>query len=176
MATDNARKLRLRMQSAVTAESKAAMLNMRGVSAINHNDWHDASQDFLQAYSLDPNSAFSINNRGYVAEMDGDLETAEFFYEKARRAQDANVPVGLATRRSAEGMKLFEVVNDSRQKVDARIEDESQVRQRQAGPIGLKSRDNQPIAEPAESQTQTPVSPKSLEPGPAPAPSQPPGP
>jgi hypothetical protein len=31
-------------------------------------------------------SAFSLNNRGYVAEMDGDLETAQFFYGKARKA------------------------------------------------------------------------------------------
>jgi Flp pilus assembly protein TadD len=148
MAADSAKRLRERMQNAGTAEAKAALLAVRGVSATNHNDWPAARQDFLQAYSLDPNSAFSLNNIGFLAEMDGDLETAEFFYERARKAEDAKVKIGLATRQSAEGKRLFAVAVDSDQKVDDKITAENQARRQQAGPVGLKHRDNTPVVEP----------------------------
>lgn len=148
MAADSAKKLRERMQNAGTAEAKAALLNVQGVSATNQNNWPAARQDFLQAYSLDPNSAFSLNNIGYLAERDGDLETADFFYEKARQAEDAKARIGLATRRSAEGMKLFAVASDSDQKVDGEITQENEARRRHPGPVELKHRDNTPVVEP----------------------------
>jgi Flp pilus assembly protein TadD len=151
MAADSARKLRERMQSAATAQARAALFAVRGVSATNRNDWLDARQDFLQSYSLDPDSAFSLNNVGYLSEMDGDLETAQFFYARARKAEDANVRVGLATRRSAEGKHLFAVAIDSDQKVDGKIAQENQARRRQSGPIELKHRDNTPVVEPTVS-------------------------
>ena len=74
--------------------------------------------DFLRAYALAPSSAFSLNNRGYVAEMDGDLESAQFFYEKAWKANDAQARVGLATNRFADGQRLITVATDSDGKVD----------------------------------------------------------
>ncbi|HWY57387.1 MAG TPA: tetratricopeptide repeat protein [Terriglobales bacterium] len=148
MAADSEKKLRERMQNAATAEAQAALLNVRGVSATNHNDWSTAREDFLKAYSLNPNSAFSLNNIGYLAEREGDLETAEFFYQRARSAQDARVEVGLATRQSAEGMRLFAVATDSDQKVDGEITRENEARRRHPGPVELKHRDNTPVVEP----------------------------
>jgi len=74
------------------------MLTFRGVSEANENDWTHAKQDFLQAYSLNPDTAFTLNNLGYVAEKDGDLETAEFYYSKARKAEDAKARIGVANR------------------------------------------------------------------------------
>ena len=157
MAADSARKLRERMQNAATAEAQAALLTVRGVSATNHNDWDVARQDFLKAYSLNPYSAFSLNNIGYLAERDGDLETAQFFYERARKAEDAKVKVGLATRQSAEGMRLFAVAADSDQKVDGEITQENEARRQHPGPVGLKHRDNTPVVEPVP-QPATPQS------------------
>jgi len=149
MAADSANKLRERMQNAATAEAQAALLTVRGVSATNHNEWTEARQDFLKAYSLNPNSAFSLNNIGYLAEKDGDLETAEFFYERARKAEDAKAKVGLATRQSAEGMRLVAVAEDSDQKVDGEITQENEARRQRPGPVELKHRDNTPVVEPA---------------------------
>lgn len=74
--------------------SEAALLSLQGVFAENENDWATAKSDFMKAYALDPDNAFSINNRGYVAERDGDLESAQFFYQKARQADGANSAVG----------------------------------------------------------------------------------
>ena len=137
MAAASARRLEERMQKMGTAEEHAVMFTLRGVSATNQNDWLAARQDFLQAYSLDPSSAFSINNRGYVAEMDGDLETAQFFYEKARKTSDSNARVGLATLRSAEGKRLNTVATDSNDQVGDELDKYSQDRHRQTGPIEL---------------------------------------
>ena len=151
MAADSAKKLRERMEKAASDQAQAALLAVRGVSATNRNDWPTARKDFLKSYSLDPYSAFSLNNIGYLSEMDGDLETAEFFYARAEKAEDAKVRVGLATRTSAEGKHLLAVATDSDQKVDGRIIQQNQARRRHAGPIELKHRDDTPVVEPTVS-------------------------
>ncbi len=157
MAADSEKKLSQRMQNAATAQAQAALLTVRGVSATNHNDWPTAREDFMKAYSLNPNSAFSLNNVGYLAEKDGDLETAEFFYERARQAQDARTKVGLATRQSAEGMRIFAVAEDSDQKVDDKITAENAARRQHPGPVELKHRDNTPVIEPPPESTPAPA-------------------
>jgi len=145
MAAESVSKLRERMQATDTPETQAAMLALQGVSAVNRNDWDDASQSFRKAYTLDPRSAFSLNNVGFLAEMGGDLETAQFFYEKAAAARGANLRVGVATRQSEEGMNLSSVADDNHQKVEARIDEERSMRRRQGRPIELKHRDNTPV-------------------------------
>jgi Flp pilus assembly protein TadD len=140
MAADSARRLQKRMQDMSPAEQQSVMFTMRGVAAANQNDWADARQAFLKAYSLDSRSAFSLNNRGYVAEQEGDLETAQFFYEKARKADNAGARVGLATLRTAEGRELLSVASDSNEKVDSALEQYSRQRRRETGPVELTPR------------------------------------
>jgi len=142
LAAASAKRLQGRMNRTNGAEEEAILFSVRGVSATNQNDWTAAKQDFLHAYSLDPSSAFSLNNRGFVAEMDGDLETAEFFYAKARKAGDAKARVGLATQHAAEGKSLVAVASDSSGQVDRELEKYSQERRRQTGPIELTPRGN----------------------------------
>ncbi len=124
------------------AGSQAVMLTLHGVYATNQNDWATARQDFLRAYELDPNSAFTLNNRGYIAERDGDLETAHFFYEKASRASDSDARVGMATEVAAQGQRLRGVVDTSNTKVDAALEEYSRQRRNQKEPIELIPRDS----------------------------------
>lgn len=144
MAEASAVRLGDRMRKLDTTEAQAASFARRGVTATNQNDWLAAKQDFLQAYSLDPAGAFSLNNRGFVAEMEGDLETAQFYYDKARKAGDSAARVGLATQHSAEGQKLLSVASDSDKQVDSELEKYSQERRRQTGPIELTPRENAP--------------------------------
>jgi tetratricopeptide (TPR) repeat protein len=139
-----------------SAGANAAMFTARGVSAANENNWLAAKQDFLHAYSLDPSSAFSLNNRGYVAEMDGDLETAQFFYDKARKADDADARVGEATERVAEGKKLFTVALDSNHQVDGELERYSMERRRESGPIELTPRGDTAGGDAAPSEMPSP--------------------
>ncbi len=63
-----------------------ARLNTQGIAAINRNDYKQARQDFQQAYRLDPKNAFAFGNMGYLAELDGDRETADYYYGKASKA------------------------------------------------------------------------------------------
>ncbi|MHB1938463.1 MAG: tetratricopeptide repeat protein [Acidobacteriaceae bacterium] len=160
VAAVSARQLRKRMRDVATVELRAKMLTLHGVYATNQNDWPAAKQDFLQAYSLDPHSAFSLNNLGYVAEKDGDLETAQFYYSKARSADGAGARIGLATEGSAEGANLGTVANESGQKVDSEINAYRQAARHQTGPIELIHRGNNP-AEPstAPNKSPTPVAP-----------------
>jgi Flp pilus assembly protein TadD len=134
-------------------EVKVAELNIRGVSAVNRNDMKAADQAFRSAYALDPNNAFAVNNIGYVSEIEGDRETAQFFYDKAQTYAGANATVGLATRRTAEGSKLFQVAAQNDTKVEAKVRQERDIRRSQHPPILLRRRDNTVVEEPATPPT-----------------------
>lgn len=142
MAQQNAKALREHLSHEQDLSEQVAELNLRGVSAVNRNDLHIADADFRKAYSLDPSNAFTLNNIGYVAELEGDRETAEFFYEQARQAGGANATVGVATSRTAEGRKLFAVSEDNNARVETKVAAERDVLRRQEGPVALRRRDN----------------------------------
>jgi Flp pilus assembly protein TadD len=147
VASNNAKKLRKDMANQQTLTARVARLNLQGVSAINRNDRRGAKAHFQQAYELDPNDAFTLNNMGYLAEMDGDKETADFYYAKAAEAKRNNAKVDIATRRDMEGRKLSEVADFGDQKVSAQMEQAREARAREGGAIQLKNRDNTPVAD-----------------------------
>jgi Flp pilus assembly protein TadD len=149
MASASAKKLRARMETLQSPETQMVLLNLRGVSAMNRNDWHSAWENFSQAYKLGPDNAFSLNNQGYMAEMNGDLETAQEFYREAQRAGGSGVRVGLATRRDAEGIRLYSVANGSEAEVSGALEAASLARRRNPPPIQLKRRDGTPVTDSA---------------------------
>ncbi len=149
VARDSEARLRSRMRNLASTDAKVALLNLRGVAAMNRNDWPQASQYFSQAFRLDPEDAFSLNNQGYMAEMGGDLESAQEFYREARSRNGAALRVGLATRPAAEGMKLFSVAGESEGQVSSAMEIASENKRRKAGPIQLKRRDGKPLNEPS---------------------------
>jgi len=143
LAAANARRLKERMKKIDTAELSASALTLHGIAAVNRNDWTEAKEDFVHAFTLTPVNAFSLNNRGYVAEMDGDLETAEYFYRKAQRATGSSDRVGHATQQAAEGQRLSAVATDSHHDVDSELDRYSQNRHRETGSIELALRGNE---------------------------------
>jgi Flp pilus assembly protein TadD len=152
------------MDKQETTQARVARLNLRGVSALNRNDRRSAREAFQSAYKLDPNDAFTLNNMGYLAELEGDRETANFFYEKAQNARRANGRVEVATNRQAEGMRLSEVADENSGQVGAKMRAQVEARRRQGGPIVLKRRDHRvvqptPQSSPSPSQSQ-PEAPK----------------
>lgn len=147
MAEENAKALRSHLGSKKDLEEQVAELNLQGVSAVNRNDLRLAEDDFRRAYALDPNNAFALNNIGFVAEMQGDQETAQFFYGRARAAAGASGTVGVATRTTAEGKKLFAVAEDSNSLVDAKVTAQRDVLRRQNEPVVLRRRDNSVVEE-----------------------------
>jgi len=154
MAQQNARVLRDEMSRAKDIPDQVAELNLRGVSAVNRNDLRAADSAFRKAYSLDANNAFTLNNIGYVAELENDQETAQFFYDRARQAPGASSTVGVATSRTAEGRKLFTVAEDSNSHVEAKVTQERDSLRRQREPVVLRRRDNSVVDESSPPQGQ----------------------
>ena len=147
MAQRNAKNLRDYLGREKDTEEQIAELNLRGVSAVNRNDLRAANEDFRQAYALDQGNAFTLNNIGYVAELEGDQETAEFFYDRARQAGGASAVVGVASRRTEEGRKLFAVAGDNTTRVSTKVAEERQSLQRRNEPVVLRRRDNSIVDE-----------------------------
>jgi len=147
MAQQNAKALRDHLGREKDLPEQVAELNLRGVSAVNRNDLRSADADFRKAYALDPNNAFTLNNIGYVSELEGDRETAQFFYDHARQSTGASAVVGVASRRTEEGKKLVSVAENSNSRVDAKVTQERQALQRGNEPVALRRRDNSIVIE-----------------------------
>jgi len=149
VAALNADKVRNLMAHEQDVRDQVTRLNTRGVAAINRNDYQLARQDFQRAYKLDPRNAFALNNMGYLAELDGDRETADYFYDKAREADQSSMKVAYASRKDVEGMKLAAVAGDSDDAVNKATEEAAALRRAEGGPVVLRYRNNQPVVEPA---------------------------
>jgi Flp pilus assembly protein TadD len=160
VAESNAIALQDRMAREGTVNARVARLSVQGVTALNQNDAGKARDYFSQAYGLDSRNAFALNNMGYVAEMNGDQETANDFYAAAAEAPSAAERVSLASREGAHGAPLARVASGNDQLTQANLLALQEARRRQAAPIQLKRRDNTPVTEPspASAQPSTPES------------------
>ena len=65
-------------------------LNRDGVGAILKHHYEKAERLFYKAYLFDPADPFTLNNLGYISELQGQLERAQKFYSLAsEQASDA---------------------------------------------------------------------------------------
>src|ERR1700723_3767180 len=60
-------------------------LNREGVAELKRGHQKKAKQLFYRAYLLDPQDPFTLNNLGYVAELEGDADRALRYYALASR-------------------------------------------------------------------------------------------
>jgi len=148
VASDNARLVRTRIEATQSAPDRAARLSLQGVFDLNHNDPEKARLAFEQAYKLDPTNAFTLNNMGYVSEMNGDQETANDYYSEAKASPDARGRVTVANHVEMQGMQLGEVAGINSQNTESNLQAVQEARRHQGGPIELKNRDNTPVKEP----------------------------
>ena len=139
---------------------KAARLQVQGVSALNHNQDDKAYQNFREAYKLDPNSAFSLNNMGYVSDAFGDKETANEFYSAAQRGEEASAPVSVASHHEMVGVAVGQVAGTNSQASEADLQAQAEAKRRNHAPIVLRRRDNTPVTVPENQspQSQPPAS------------------
>ncbi|MGC2550076.1 MAG: hypothetical protein WA437_07425, partial [Candidatus Sulfotelmatobacter sp.] len=80
-------------------------LNREGVEAVRKHKYTKAEAFFYKAYLLDPDDPFTLNNLGYVSELQGQVDRAQRFYTLAgREATDANIAI--ASSRRLEGSTL----------------------------------------------------------------------
>jgi Flp pilus assembly protein TadD len=148
VAARNAESSRKELSKSQDLQARVARLNLRGVSAMNRNDRKTAQESFQQAYKLDPNNSFAINNMGYLAELGGDKETAQSFYEQAQRAERARQKVMVSTRPEVEGQTVAHVAEQSTVLVESSFAANAEAKRRTGGTPTLKTRDNRDVKEP----------------------------
>lgn len=159
VAQQNADKSRKELSKAQDTQARVARLNLRGVSAMNRNDRKAARDSFEQAYKIDPNNSFALNNMGYLAELQGDTETAQSFYEQAQRAERARQKVMVSTRPEVEGQTVGHVAEQSTTLVESSFEAKAEARRRSGAPPALRTRDNRIIVEPKTAPPSTNTTP-----------------
>lgn len=140
VAARNANVVRETIEKGDNTDDQVARLNLRGVSALNHSDATDAQKYFTDAYRLDPQNAFTLNNIGYLGELNGDRETAEMYYEAARAARQANERVTYATRADAEGRRVGSLAGMNEDDVEATLQAMQEKKRRARRPIQLMLR------------------------------------
>lgn len=148
VAAGNAENSRKELSKSQDVQARVARLNLRGVSAMNRNERNTAREDFQQAYKLDPNNSFALNNMGYLAELTGDKETAQSYYQQAQSADRARQKVMVSTRPEVEGQSVGHVAEQSTALVESTFAARAETKRQSGGPPTLKTRDNRNVVEP----------------------------
>jgi len=83
-------------------------LNRDGVAALKKHDIGKAKRLFYKAYLIDPNDPFTLNNLGYVSELEGSLERAQRYYDQAK-ANTSEAVIDRSTSQDAQGKTVANV-------------------------------------------------------------------
>ncbi len=86
-------------------------LNREGVKEIQHHHLAKAERLFYKAYLIDPDDPFTLNNLGYISELQGKIDRAQRYYELAAKENNSETVIALASNRKLEGRKLSEVTS-----------------------------------------------------------------
>ena len=86
-------------------------LNREGVKQIQHHHLAKAEQLFYKAYLIDPDDPFTLNNLGYISELQGKIDRAQRYYELAAKENNSETVIALASPRNMEGHKLSDITS-----------------------------------------------------------------
>jgi Flp pilus assembly protein TadD len=95
-------------------------LNREGVAELKHGHQKKAKQLFYRAYLLDPDDPFTLNNLGYISELEGDADRALRYYALAAR-DHTDAVIDQSSEASLKGKPLdeaFRRVQDSDQELN----------------------------------------------------------
>jgi tetratricopeptide (TPR) repeat protein len=84
-------------------------LNRDGVEAIRKHNYAKAEELFYKAYLFDPDDPFTLNNLGYVSELQGQIDRAQRFYSLAAD-QASDAVIDRASARRVEGRPMKEAL------------------------------------------------------------------
>ncbi len=94
-----------------TEATPVQKLNREGVKEIQRHHNEKAQRLFYKAYLIDPDDPFTLNNLGYISELQGNIERAQRYYELAAKENNSETVIAEASTRKLEGHKLSEVTN-----------------------------------------------------------------
>ncbi|HZP17839.1 MAG TPA: tetratricopeptide repeat protein [Terriglobales bacterium] len=92
-----------------TEATPVQKLNREGVKEIQKHNLAKAERLFYKAYLIDPEDPFTLNNLGYLSELQGKIERAQRYYELAAKENNSETVIAEATARRLKGHKLSEV-------------------------------------------------------------------
>src|SRR5689334_20273635 len=95
-------------------------LNGEGVKALKQHHLETAQRLFYRAYLIDPDDPFTLNNLGYISELQGKIERAQRYYELAAKENNSETVIAAATERKLQGKKLSQVTG-SYSSLDLRV-------------------------------------------------------
>lgn len=95
-------KIHVPKRSAMTPVQR---LNKDGVDYIRKHNYEKAETAFYKAYLLDPDDPFTLNNLGYISELQGQVDRALNFYALAGQ-QATDAVIASASSKSVEGHSI----------------------------------------------------------------------
>ena len=86
-------------------------LNREGVEAVRKHEYDKAEAIFYKAYLYDASDPFTLNNLGYISELEGKLDRAQKFYALASQ-QDCDAVIDLSSAKRLEGKPMTYALNN----------------------------------------------------------------
>ncbi len=80
-------------------------LNRKGVEEVSKHRYEKAEALFYRAYLLDPDDPFTLNNLGYISELQGQVDRALNFYQLAGE-QATEAVIARASSPRVEGLSI----------------------------------------------------------------------
>src|SRR5207248_2066327 len=80
-------------------------LNQQGVNEVRKHHLEKAEKFFYRAYLIDPDDPFTLNNLGYISELEGNVERAQRYYQLAAR-QNSETTIDRASEDELKGRQL----------------------------------------------------------------------
>ena len=96
-----------------TKPTPVQKLNQEGVKELEKHDYKKAKAFFYKAYLIDPDDPFTLNNLGYIAELEGHVDRAERYYNLAQ-TQRSDALVYKSTEQDAVGKPVDEIAGNGR--------------------------------------------------------------
>src|SRR5580698_6613571 len=122
-----------------TKPTPVQKLNQEGVKEVQKHQYKKAKATFYKAYLIDPNDPFTLNNLGYIAELEGQADRAERYYSLAQ-AQGSDAIVYKSTERAAVGKPVDQIAGSA-------ADNKMQVNRINVYAIGLLQKDQAPEAD-----------------------------
>src|ERR1035437_4005875 len=85
-------------------------LNREGVDAARKHQYEKAEAIFYKAYLYDAADPFTLNNLGYISELQGKLDRAQKFYARASQ-QGCDARIDLSNAKQLEGKPMTYALN-----------------------------------------------------------------
>lgn len=92
-----------------TEATPVQKLNREGVKEVQKHHLQRAEKLFYRAYLIDPDDPFTLNNLGYISELQGNIERAQRYYQLAAKENNSETVIAESSAQNMKGRKLSDV-------------------------------------------------------------------